>query len=58
MLQFIYDTRTYPPYAIPKYPDRENNHQKIWLLRDQHPCGDFQGYTCQDLLTAFIRTII
>ena len=56
MLEYIYETRTYPPFAVSKYPDRENNHQKLWLLRDQHPGRDFQGYTCQDLLTAFIRT--
>ena len=57
MLQLIYETRTYPPFVVAKYPDRAENNQKIWLLRDQHPCKDFQGYTCQDLLTAFIRTI-
>ena len=57
MLQFIYETNTYPPFVVDKFPDRTDNNQKIWLLRDQHPCKDFQGYTCQDLLTAFIRTI-
>ena len=56
MLEYIYETRTYPPFAVSKHPDRENNHQKLWLLRDQHPGRDFQGYNCQDLLTAFIRT--
>ena len=57
MLQFIYDTNTYPPFVVAKFPDRADNNQKLWLLRDQNPCKDFQGYTCQDLLTAFIRTI-
>ncbi len=57
MFQFIYETNTYPPFVFAKHPDRADNNQKIWLLREQHPCKDFQGYTCQDLLTAFIRTI-
>lgn len=57
MLQFIFETHSYPPFAVSKYPDRTGNNQKLWLLRDQHPCRDFQGYTCQDLLTAFVRTI-
>ena len=42
---------------VDKFPDRPSNHQKEWILKDQHPSRDFQGYTCQDILTSFIRTV-
>ena len=57
MLQFIFSTRSLPPFPVDKFPDRPSNHQKEWILKDQHPSRDFQGYTCQDILTSFIRTV-
>ena len=57
LLQFIYSTRSLPPFPVDKFPDRPSNHQKEWILKDQHPSRDFQGYTCQDILTSFIRTV-
>lgn len=57
MLQCFFATHTYPPHAVQKYPEQESNHQKLSLLRDKNPHQDFQAYTCQHLLTAFIRTL-
>ena len=57
MLQFIYSTCSLPPFPVEKFPNRPSNNQKEWILKDQHPSRDFQGYTCQDILTSFIRTV-
>lgn len=57
MLQFIYTTGTLPPFPMAKYPERPSNKQKCWVLKDQNPTYDFQGFTCQDILTSFIRTV-
>lgn len=57
MLQFIYTTESLPPCPVAKYPERPSNKQKTWILKDKNPTYDFQGYTCQDILTSFIRTV-
>jgi len=57
MLQFIYSSSSFPPFPVDNFLDRPSIYQKEWLLKDQRPSRDFQGYTCQDILTSFIGTV-
>ena len=56
MLSFIFDTNSYPPFPVRKYPNNPSSRIMVWQLRDQHPTTDCQGYSLDNLLSGFIRT--
>ena len=57
MLSYIYTTGHYPPFPVRKYPNNINNRAQHWILRDQNPTVDFQGFNCSDLLSGFTRCV-